>query len=105
MLNSVASLPHRLLPTATTLNVKLNPELLHTEEGIDHIASLIDAHFRSGGQQMQFNFYNRDMLSDAKLHPERHSDLMVRVAGYSAPFVSLWGDLQDEIIARTEHSP
>jgi len=64
---------------------------------------LLRGHFTSGGQQMQFNFYDREMLLDAKQNPEKYGNLMVRVAGYSAPFVSLWGDLQDEIIARTEH--
>lgn len=103
LLNSVAKLPHHLLPTATTLNVKLAPELLDSPPGIEKIAALIEGHFRSGGQQMQFNLVNREMLLDAKRHPEKHGDLMVRVAGYSAPFTSLWEDLQDEIIARTEH--
>ena len=58
----------------------------------------------SGGQQLQFNLYDREMLLEAKRCPERLEDLMVRVAGYSAPFVSLWPDLQDEIIARTGHN-
>ena len=104
LLNSVASLPHRLLPTATTLNVKLDPKLVATPEGIESVAALIEAHFRSGGQQLQFNLVNREMLLKAKAHPEQHPELMVRVAGYSAPFTSLWDDLQDEIIARTEHA-
>lgn len=103
MLNSVAKLPHRILPTATTLNVKLDPKLLETEDGIEKVALLIRGHYMSGGQQMQFNFYSREMLIDAKEHPEKYGDFMVRVAGYSAPFVSLWDDMQDEIIERTEH--
>jgi len=103
LLNSVARLPHRLLPTATTLNVKLDPKLIETESGIENIAALIQAHFLSGGQQVQFNLVNREMLLEARAHPEKHTDLMVRVAGYSAPFTTLWPDLQDEIIARTEH--
>jgi len=52
---------------------------------------------------MQINLISREMLLDAQLHPDQHSDLMVRVAGYSAPFVSLWQDLQAEVISRTEH--
>ena len=103
MLNSVASLPHTLLPTATTLNVRLDPKLLETEDDIDKVASLIRGHFISGGQQLQFNFYNREMLLEARRHPEEYGDLMVRVAGYSAPFVSLWADMQEEILQRTEH--
>ena len=103
LLNSVAKLPHRLLPTATTLNVKIGPRMLDGDEGIERIAAMIEAHFMSGGQQMQFSIADRETLIDAKLHPEKHSDLIVRVAGYSAPFTSLWDDLQDEIIARTSH--
>ncbi|MFC1715745.1 pyruvate formate lyase family protein [Candidatus Poribacteria bacterium] len=103
MLNSVAKLPHRLLPTATTLNVQMDPKLLDTDEGIEKVAALLRSHFTSGGQQMQFNFYNQETLLEAKQYPERYENLMVRVAGYSAPFVSLWDDLQDEVIARTEH--
>jgi pyruvate-formate lyase len=53
---------------------------------------------------LQFNFYSREMLLDAKEHPEKYGNLMVRVAGYSAPFVSLWADMQDEIINRTQHN-
>ncbi|MFA6109286.1 MAG: pyruvate formate lyase family protein [Candidatus Latescibacterota bacterium] len=104
LLNSVAGLPHGLLPTATTLNVKLDPGLLADESGIDRIAALIEGHFRSGGQQCQFNLVDRQMLLEARRCPEQHGDLMVRVAGYSAPFTSLWEDLQEEIIARTGHA-
>jgi len=104
LLNSVAKLPHELLPTATTLNVKLDPRLLADETGIHQIATLIEGHFRSGGQQCQFNLVTREMLLEAKRCPEKHGDLMVRVTGYSAPFTALWPDLQDEIIARTEHA-
>ena len=103
LLNSVASLPHSLLPTATTLNVKLDPRLIVDEPGVEKIAALIRSHFLAGGQQCQFNLVDREMLLEAKRCPEEHADLMVRVAGYSAPFTSLWEDLQDEIIARTGH--
>ena len=103
LLNSVAKLPHALLPTATTLNVKLDPKLVDGPAGIEKIAALIEGHFLAGGQQCQFNLVNREMLLEAQRCPEQHADLMVRVAGYSAPFTSLWGDLQEEIIARTEH--
>ncbi|MEK9138908.1 MAG: glycine radical domain-containing protein, partial [Bacteroidota bacterium] len=77
----------------------MDPKLLNTEEDIEKVAALIRGHFMSGGQQMQFNFYDRELLLKAKQCPERYGNLMVRVAGYSAPFVSLWNDLQEEIIA------
>jgi pyruvate-formate lyase len=103
MLNSVARLPHSLLPTATTLNVKLDPKLLENATGISKIAALLEAHFLAGGQQMQFNMVTREMLEEARRNPEEHAGLTVRVAGYSAPFTSLWEDLQDEVMARTGH--
>ena len=52
---------------------------------------------------MQFNVVDRDTLIDAKLHPEQHQDLVVRVSGFSAYFVMLSSTLQDEIIERTEY--
>ena len=104
LLNSVARLPHRLLPTATTLNVKLDPKLLARETDISRVAALIRAHFLSGGQQCQFNMVDATTLRAAKQNPDSYGNLMVRVAGYSAPFTALWEDLQDEIITRTEHA-
>ena len=104
LLNSVARLPHALLPTATTLNVKLDPKLIEEDAGVEKIAGLIRGHFQAGGQQCQFNMVDREMLLEAKQCPEKYGDLMVRVAGYSAPFTALWEDLQDEIIARTGHA-
>jgi len=103
LLNSVAKLPHRLLPTASTLNVRLDPKLIESENGVAKIAAMIRGHFLSGGQHMQLNLVDHRMLVEAREHPEQNADLMVRVAGYSAPFVSLGEDLQDEIIARTQH--
>lgn len=103
MLNSVSRLPHTLLPTATTLNVKLNPALLNGANGVDCVAQLIRGHFASGGQQFQFNLVTQEMLQEARKHPEQHGDLIVRVAGYSAPFLSLHPELQEEVISRTGH--
>ena len=50
----------------------------------------------------QYNIIDRDILIDAQKHPEDHKDLLVRVAGYSAFFVELGKDIQDDIIQRTE---
>lgn len=53
---------------------------------------------------MQFNVVSRETLLDAQLHPEKHRDLIVRVAGYSAFFNVLSKRTQDDIIARTEQT-
>ena len=50
---------------------------------------------------MQFNYLDNDVLLEAQKHPEKYRDLVVRVAGYSAFFVELCKDVQDEIISRT----
>lgn len=77
--------------------------MLETEAGVEKVADLIRAHFLTGGQHCQVNLVSRATLLDARVHPERYRDLTVRVAGYSAQFISLWADLQEEIIARTGH--
>jgi len=55
-----------------------------------------------GIHHIQFTAVGKDTMLDAQLYPERHSDLIVRVCGYSAYFVDLSRGLQDEIIKRTE---
>jgi len=64
-------------------------------------ASLIRTFCETGGYLVQFNVVGSDMLRDAQRHPEKYRDLIVRVAGYSAFFVELCKDVQDEIISRT----
>jgi pyruvate formate-lyase/glycerol dehydratase family glycyl radical enzyme len=88
---------------ATLLNMKFHPSALATEEDMRKLAFLIRTYFELGGKHVQFNIVDRETLIDAQEHPERHRDLIVRVAGYSAYFVGLGKVIQDEIIARTEH--
>ena len=54
-----------------------------------------------GGMHVQFNIISDEILKDAQAHPEAHRNLVVRVAGYSAFFVDLDVDIQNEIISRT----
>ena len=62
------------------------------------------AYFALGGHHIQFNVVTAATLREAQADPERHRDLIVRVAGYSDYFCDLTKALQDEIISRTEHS-
>ena len=64
---------------------------------------MIRTYLTEGGKQIQFNVVDHETLIDAKAHPEKHKDLIVRVAGYSAYFVQLNPNVQDELIARTCH--
>jgi len=56
------------------------------------------------GMHIQLNVVSADTLRDAQKHPDQYRNLVVRVAGYSAFFVELYKDLQDDVIARTELS-
>lgn len=88
----------------TLLNMKFSPTLLAGESGIDGLASLVRSYFRMDGHHVQFNVVDVETLKTAKANPNAHRDLIVRVAGYSDYFCDLSSELQDEIIARTEHN-
>lgn len=87
---------------ATLFNMKFHPTAMKSSEDLEKVAALIRAYFRRGGKHVQFNVVNRDMLIDAQKNPERHRNLIVRVAGYSAYFVQLNAKIQADIIGRTE---
>jgi pyruvate formate-lyase/glycerol dehydratase family glycyl radical enzyme len=88
----------------TLLNLKFSPSFLAKEEGIQKLVHLIRGYFGLGGHHLQFNVVNADVLREAQADPESNRDLIVRVAGYSDYFCDLSVDLQNEIVARTEHA-
>ena len=102
-LRSVAKLDHALAANGTILNMKLHPTAVSGEERIAKFAALVRSFFDLQGFQVQFNIVSADTLRDAQLHPEKYKNLVVKVAGYSALFTNLDSQLQDQIIARTEH--
>lgn len=89
---------------ATLLNMKFHPSALKTEEDLKKLGSMIKTYFNNGGKHVQFNVVDKETLCEAQREPETHSDLVVRVAGYSAYFTVLGKEMQDEIIERTELS-
>jgi formate C-acetyltransferase len=84
-------------------NQRFNPNSVMSEPNLNKFIDLIRTYFDLGGQSIQFNFVSRETLLGAQRHPEKYQGLTVRVAGYSARFVELAKDVQDSIIARTEH--
>ena len=82
-------------------NFKLMAGLLDTPEGENGIITLLRTASQMGNGEMQFNYLSNETLLEAQKHPEQYRDLIVRVAGYSAFFVELCKDVQDEIISRT----
>ncbi len=101
VLKSAARIDH-LRTGGTLLNQKFTPQLLESEVGIDKLVHLIRSYFRMDGHHIQFNVVSAEILREAQREPERHRDLIVRVAGYSDYFVNLGVALQNEIIHRTE---
>jgi trans-4-hydroxy-L-proline dehydratase len=85
----------------TLLNQRFLPQVLAGEDGVEKLAALVRTYFCMGGHHIQFNVVDSATLRDAQANPERHRDLLVRVAGYSDYFVDIGRDLQEEIIART----
>ncbi|MCL2008155.1 MAG: glycyl radical protein [Treponema sp.] len=102
VLMSAAKMDH-LKTGGTLLNQKLTPSLLADEEGIEKLMALVRTYFRMDGHHIQFNVCNADTLREAQKNPEKYSNLIVRVAGYSDYFNDLGEALQNEIINRTEH--
>lgn len=102
VIKSASKIDH-LRTGGTLLNQKFSPSFFEDEESYNNLTALIRSYFSLNGHHIQFNVVNSETLMDAQRHPERYSDLIVRVAGYSDYFNDLSEDLQDEIILRTEH--
>jgi len=102
VLKSAAKIDH-IKTGGTLLNQKFSPSFFKDDQSITKLGHLIRSYFRMDGHHIQFNVVNAKTLRDAQKHPEKYSDLIVRVAGYSDYFNDLGEDLQNEIIRRTEH--
>ena len=103
VIKSAAKMDH-LKTGGTLLNMKVTPALLQDETGIDRLTQLVRSYFKLDGHHVQFNVVTAATLRQAQAQPEAHRDLIVRVAGYSDYFCDLSRELQEEIIARTEHT-
>ena len=101
IIKSVSKMANDNMNIGLVHNFKLMSGLLDTPEGENGIVTLIRTASILGNGEMQFNYLDNDVLLKAQDHPEDYRDLVVRVAGYSAFFVELCKDVQDEIISRT----
>jgi len=102
VIKSASKIDH-LKTGGTLLNQKFSPSFFEDEESYEKLTALIRSYFSLDGHHIQFNVVNAATLKDAQVHPERHRDLIVRVAGYSDYFNDLGEDLQNEIIKRKEY--
>lgn len=100
---SMSHLPVKELTGGILLNQKLSPASVASQADQDKLEGILRTFFdQLNGFHVQYNIVDRATLEDAKAHPEKHKDLIVRVAGYSAFFTVLNPQTQDDIISRTE---
>ena len=103
VLKSVSKLDNYPLSNGTLLNVKFTPATLAGDGGLNKLADFLQAFCKLKLQHIQFNVVNADTLREAQQRPQDFAGLVVRVAGYSAFFVELSKEIQDDIIRRTAH--
>jgi formate C-acetyltransferase len=99
---SAAKAGQPLITDGVAMNVRISPSIIETDQGVERLASIIEAYFELGGKEIQINPIDTETLRDAQAHPENYPDLSVKVSGYSARFIDLSRSLQNDIIARTE---
>lgn len=99
--NSLTKPDYTKVACGTVVNQKFSPSVF--EEGKrQKLLALIKTYFQKGGQEMQINATSREVLQDAMLHPENYRNLVVRVSGFSAFYVTLDKDVQLDILNRTQ---
>lgn len=99
VMNSVTKIPLTRLYNGANLNMRFSGKRINA----DKLMALMKAYFDRGGIQVQYNMIDSEILRDAKVNPERHRDLVIRISGYSTLFTGLTETAQDEIISRTEY--
>lgn len=104
VLNSLVKTDLSVATNNMVLDLKFNPSFMTKPAHVAAMRAMINSFFRRGGLEIQFNIIDRATLVDAQVHPEKHRNLVVRVSGFSAYFVTLMKETQDEIIARTEYA-
>ena len=101
--NSLLKTDLSVATNGMVLDIKFSPSFFGKAKHEDALRMLIQTYAEQGGGEIQFNVVSRATLIEAQQFPERHSNLVVRVSGFSAYFTSLIRETQDEIIARTEY--
>ena len=99
--NSLAACDELVPQSGMLLNQRFDPTIAAGEKGIDIIETVFRAHFAQGGYHIQINVLDDETLLAAQKEPDKYKNIIVRVAGYSAYFVELGKEIQDNIIQRT----
>ena len=102
ILHAAAGLNQSEEYNGTLLNMKFHPNAVVGDEGREKLIRLVQTYFNQGGMHIQYNVVSSDTLRDAQKHPDQYRDLVIRIAGFSAYFVELYKELQDDLISRTD---
>ncbi len=89
-------------PNGATVELKIHPETVKGESGVEAMAGLMRGFVKLGGMFMHIDVVDSALLLDAQRHPEKYPNLSVRIAGWSARFATLNKEWQDMVIARTQ---
>lgn len=100
-ISSVAFLDHLVPQSGMLLNQRFDPNLLKGDKGLDILETIVRAYMTKKGEHIQINVMDTEVLLAAKKDPKKYQNIIVRVAGYSAHFIDLDPEVQDNIIART----
>jgi len=101
VVKSLDSIDQTATQAGMLLNQRFDPQIAKGEKGIDILETVLKAHFSMTGSHMQINVVDNETLRDAQKHPDNYRNMLVRVAGYSAFFVDLEKNIQENIIERT----
>ena len=101
VLQSLSAIDFTQFPDGCSLDLRFDPMPFESDEGLETFAAFLKGFVDLGVMQMQVSMVDTETLLDAREHPERWPNLMVKVAGYSARFVDLAEREKDEVIART----
>ena len=86
------------------LNIRMHPTVLSRQDGVNKLRDITRTYFEQGGLEVQYNVVDTETLRKAQERPSEYRDLVVRIAGYSAYFVELNRDCQNDVIARHENN-
>jgi formate C-acetyltransferase len=103
VLNSALKICQLQPSEGAALGVRFHPSALQGDTGTQNLMAFTKTFMKRGGISLQFNVVDSKTLRTAQQYPERYQNLIVRVWGFSAYFVTLTKQYQDDVIARTEH--